>query len=101
MRDSEAAMWRFGIRLAPTRPNSNSRQHRLSLPERRNIARVESPVRETFGGRRINRPTDRAVFWHLRRTQRQVWCSLDVSNRQEGLAELQPVVKKRHRSKKT
>ena len=32
-------------------------------------------------------PSERAVFWHLRSTQRQIRCPVDVSNRQEVLGE--------------
>jgi PhnB protein len=35
-------------------------------------AEVTDPLKEQF-------------FWHVRSTQRQVWCPVDVSNRQEGL----------------
>jgi PhnB protein len=34
-----------------------------------------------------DRPSERAVFRHLRRTQRQIRCPVDVSNRQEVLEE--------------
>jgi PhnB protein len=37
--------------------------------------------------RRSDRPSERAVFRHLRSTQRQIRCPVDVSNRQEVLGE--------------
>src|SRR3984957_4660508 len=42
----------FGIGLAAAGPDSNSRQHRLSLSQWRDIPGVEIPIRKTLRGKR-------------------------------------------------
>ena len=71
--------------LRPDR--SPIRGNTVCLYQLRNTPRVESSIRKALGGSRSYRPSERTIFWHVRSTQRQIWCPVDVSNRQKGLAE--------------
>ena len=51
-------------------------------------------------GRRRYRSTERAIFRCVRSTQRQIWCPMDVSNRQKGLSQTVVRWTKQHRSER-
>jgi hypothetical protein len=70
----------FGIGLATAGPDASSRQHGLSLSQRRDIRGIKVPIRKTLRGGRGHRPSEPAILWDVWGTERPVWRPMDVSH---------------------